>query len=295
VSIRSELAELIHRHVVSDGEVATAVPGLVLYRRSEPLTRTPGIYKPSICIVAQGRKSMHYGDNSYTYDPDNYLISSLTLPAEAEILDVSADEPFLALILAVDRLLVSRLMIEIDAVSVASETGAAPGICISSPLTERLRLSLIRLLRLLDDPLDCSILAPNLLYELHYEVLRGPHGYLLRNCVYNDSRSNRIAPIVHYIEENFRRPLDIETIARVAGMSASTLYQYFRDVTSMSPMQFVKSLRLHQARMLLLSGSQASEACYRVGYSSPSQFSREFKRFFGDLPSEVPRSNGVRA
>jgi AraC-like DNA-binding protein len=180
-------------------------------------------------------------------------------------------------------------------VSAASETRAAPGICISSPLTGRLRLSLIRLLRLLDDPLDCSILAPNLLYELHYEVLRGPHGYLLRNCVYNDSRSNRVAPIVHYIEENFRRSLDIDTIARVAGMSASTLHQYFREVTSMSPMQFVKSLRLHQARMLLLSGSQASEACYRVGYSSPSQFSREFKRFFGDLPSEVVRSNGVRA
>jgi AraC-like DNA-binding protein len=125
-------------------------------------------------------------------------------------------------------------------------------------------------------------------------VLRGPHGYLLRNCVRNDSRSNRIAPIVHYIEENFRRPLDIESIAGFAGMSASTLHQYFRDVTSMSPMQFVKRLRLHQARMLLLSGSQAGEACFQVGYSSPSQFSREFKRFFGDLPSEVTRSNGAR-
>lgn len=291
---RFELAELISRHVAADGERATAIPGLLLYRRSEPLARTPGIYEPSICIVAQGRKRMHYGDNSHTYDPDNYLISSLTLPAEAEIFGVSADEPFLALILAVDRLLVSRLMIEMDAVSAARETFALPGICISSPLTERLRLSLVRLLRLLDDPLDCSILAPNLLYELHYEVLRGPHGYLLRNCVYNDSRANRIAPIVHYIEENFHRPLDIDTIARVAGMSASTLYQYFREVTSMSPMQFVKSLRLHQARRLLLSGSQASEACYRVGYSSPSQFSREFKRFFGDLPSDVARNNSVR-
>jgi AraC-like DNA-binding protein len=289
----SELAEAIARHVDADGERPTSLPGLVLYRRSEPLARTPGIYRPSICVVAQGRKRMHYGENSHTYDPDNYLINSLTLPAEAEIPDASPEQPFLALILGLDRPMISRLMIDIDGVTGAPAAADAPGICTSSPLTERLRLGFTRLLRCLDDSLDSSILAPGLLYELHYEVLRGPHGYMLRNCVRNDSRSNRIAPIVHYIEENFRRSLDIESIAGFAGMSPSTLHQYFRDVTSMSPMQFVKRLRLHQARMLLLSGSQAGEACFHVGYGSPSQFSREFKRFFGDLPSEVARSNGV--
>lgn len=289
----SELAESIGRHIQHDGANPTAIPGLTLYTRSQLLHRTPGIYKPSICVVAQGRKRMHYGDYSHTYDPDNYLISSLTLPAEAEIIDISPDRPFLALILSIDRPIVSRLMIDMKMQTSTVEPIKPSGICISSPLTERLRDKFIRLLELLDDPLDRTILAPGLLYALHYEVLRGPHGYLLRNCVLNDARANRIAPIVHHIEEKFHRPLDVESIAKFAGMSQSSLHQYFKQATSMSPMQFVKSLRLHQARAMLLSGSLASVASYRVGYGSPSQFSREFKRFFGDLPSQVHSNHDV--
>lgn len=277
----------MRRHIRHDGENPTVVPGLVLYTRQQAMSRMPGIYRPSICFVAQGSKRMYYGEHCRRYDPDNYLISSLMLPAEAEIVDVSPDRPFLALILDIDRPLVSRLMIEMDA---RLPGAAAPGItdiCVSTPITERLRDSVARLLALLDDPLDCVILSPGVLCEIYYEVLRGPHGNLLRNCVRNDTRANRIAPIVHYIEENYHRPLDIDSIARVAGMSASSLHQYFKQATSMSPMQFVKSLRLHQARMLLLSGNTANTASYQVGYNSASQFSREFKRFFGDRPSQV--------
>jgi AraC-like DNA-binding protein len=180
-----------------------------------------------------------------------------------------------------------RLMLEIDARLPGTAAPVTTDICVSTPVTERLRDSVARLLDLLDDPLDCAVLSPGVLCEIYYEVLRGPHGNLLRNCVRNDARANRIAPIVHYIEENYHRPLGIGAIARVAGMSPSSLHQYFRQATSMSPMQFVKSLRLHQARMLLLSGNPANAASYQVGYNSPSQFSREFKRFFGDRPSQV--------
>lgn len=289
----SELAAAIGRHIRNDGENPTAIPGLMLYTRSEALRRTQGIYTPSICVVAQGRKRMHYGDYTHTYDADNYLISSLTLPAEAEIMDVSPEQPFLALKIRIDRPIVSRLMIDMNTKTSTVEPIASSAICTASPLTERLHDKFIRLLELLDDPLDQTVLAPGMLYALHYEVLRGPHGYLLRNCVLNDTRANRIAPIVHHIEENFHRPLDVESIARFAGMSQSTLHQYFKQATSMSPMQFVKRLRLHQARVMLLGGSPASVASYRVGYSSPSQFSREFKRFFGDLPSQVHSNHEV--
>jgi AraC-like DNA-binding protein len=289
----SELAAAIGRHLRKDGENPTTIPGLTLYRRGGGLRRTHGIYQPSICVVAQGAKRMHYGDNTHTYDPDNYLISSLTLPAEAEIVDVSPERPFLGLKIDIDRSIVSRLMIDMKTRASTVEPIDPSGICIASPLTDRLRQKFIRLLELLDDPLDQAILGPGLLYELHYEVLRGPHGYLLRNCVLNDSRANRIAPIVHYIVENFHRPLDVESIARFAGMSSSTLHEHFKSATSLSPMQFVKRLRLHQARVMLLSGSPASVASYRVGYGSPSQFSREFKRFFGDLPSHVHSSQDV--
>ena len=289
----SELAAAIGRHVRHDGENRTAIPGLALYMRSRPLPRTPGIYKPSICVVAQGCKRMHYGDYSHTYDANNYLISSLTLPAEAEIFGVSPEQPFLALVMSIDRPVVSRLMIDMGNHASGFERTESSGICVATPLTGRLQKKFIRLLELLDDKLDQVILAPGLLYALHYEVLRGPHGHLLRNCVLHDARANRIASIVHYIEENFDRPLDIESIARTAGMSQSSLHQYFKQATSMSPMQFVKRLRLHQARMLLLGGSPASVASFRVGYGSPSQFSREFKRFFGDLPTQVHSNHAV--
>lgn len=289
----SEIAAAIGRHIRNDGANPTPIPGVTLYTRSQPLHRTPGIYKPSICIVAQGCKRMHYGEYSHSYGRDRYLINSLTMPAEAEITDVSPERPFLGLILNIDRSIVSRLMIEMAIREWANEPDESSGICISSPMTERLKDKVIGLLGLLDDPLDRKILAAGMLHALHYEVLRGPHGYLLRNCVLKDARANRIASIIHYIEENYQRPLDVESIARVAGMSQSSLHEYFKHATSMSPMQFVKNLRLHQARVLLLGGSSASAASYRVGYSSPSQFSREFKRFFGDLPSQVHSNHAV--
>lgn len=287
MNVCSELAEAIARRIEGDGVNPTPIPGLMLVTRGQPLVRTPGIYSPSICVVAQGCKRMHCGEASLTYDRDRYLINSLTMPAEAEIGDVSPERPFLGLVLKIDRSIVSRLMIEMTDRKWPDEPAASSGISISSPLTHRLKLKLISLLELLDDPLDRKILAPGLLYAVHYEVLRGPHGYLLRNCVLNGARASRISSIIHYIEENYHQPLDVESIARVAGMSQSSLHQYFRDATSMSPMQFVKRLRLHEARVLLLGGSPASVASYRVGYSSPSQFSREFKRFFGDPPSQV--------
>jgi AraC-like DNA-binding protein len=289
----SSLASAINRHIPGDGQHATLIPGLTLNSRPEPMKRTPGIYSPSICVVAQGCKRMYYGDYSHTYHCDSYLISSVTLPAEAEIFDVSPERPFLALCLAVDRPTVSRLMFEMDVATPPMEMPGESGICVSSPMTDRLKDTFLRLLNLLDDPLDTAILAPGLLHELHYEVLRGPHGHLLRNCVLNDARANRVAPIIHFIEENFHRALDIDSIARFAGMSPSSLHQHFKHATSMSPMQFIKSLRLHNARTLLLSGNPANTAAFEVGYSSPSQFSREFKRFFGELPSQVRPTSEV--
>lgn len=135
--------------------------------------------------------------------------------------------------------------------------------------------------------MDQEVLAPAIKREIFYEVLKGLHGNLLRNCVAHHAGANRIAPVVHYIEKNFQQPLDIDTIARYAGMSSSSLHDHFKQATSMTPMQFVKSLRLHQAHSLLLSGNPVSESSYKAGYNSPSQFSREFKRFFGNTPSDI--------
>ncbi|MBY4675035.1 AraC family transcriptional regulator [Marinobacterium arenosum] len=285
--IDSDLGRAILRFADQEGVNPTSVDGFTLYRSATAMPRMPVVYEPSICVVAQGRKRIYVGEQAQGYDPDNYLINSLTMPIEAEVLDASAQHPYLGLSLTIDRNLVSQLLLEMDAQHGRAEHARSADIVSASALTERLLLSLIRLLDTLTDPMDRQILAPSLKREVFYEVLKGPHGHLLRNCVANHGGANRIAPVVHFIEQNYQRPLDIDTLARIAGMSPSSLHEHFKQVTSMPPMQFVKSLRLHRARAMLMSGNQAGEASYRVGYSSPSQFSREFKRFFGDSPSQV--------
>ncbi|WP_229721839.1 AraC family transcriptional regulator [Marinobacterium nitratireducens] len=283
----TDLAVAISRAVGQHSALSTRLPGLNLYRSATTVVRTPMVYVPTICLIAQGRKQVHYGDKSCSYDPSHYLINSLTLPIEAEILDVTPGRPYLGLSLAVDPQVVSQLMLELDRHLAPPASAELPDIIAASGITRPLEHAFIRLLGLLESPLDLEILGPGIQREIFYEVLKGPHGHLLRNCVASHAGASRIAPVVHFIEKHFEQPLDIDAIAQQAGMSASSLHAHFKEVTSLSPMQFVKSLRLHRAHMLLLSGQLASEASYRVGYGSPSQFSREFKRFFGVSPRDV--------
>lgn len=284
---KSALAQAIARFAKEDGINTTSIEGLTLYRSCMAIPRIPVVYQPSICVVAQGRKQLYFGDQIRSYDTDHYLISSLTLPAEAEILDVEPDRPYLGLSLAIDSYMVSQLILEMDRLDAHPGGTESPDIILAGALTDRLEDCFTRLVESVDHEMDRVILAPGLKREIFYEVLKGSQGHLLRNCISNHAGANRIAPVVHFIEANFNKPLDIETIAKVAGMSPSTLHEHFKQITSQSPMQFIKSLRLHQARTMLLGGHQASEVSYQVGYSSPSQFSREFKRFFGDTPREV--------
>lgn len=286
VQCNSLLAETIARYAHIDGTTTTPVTGLKLYRSACSVPRQPVMYAPTICVIAQGAKQIYFGDAERSYDPANYLINSVTLPVEAEVLDTDEDHPYLGLSLDVDSYLIGQLLIDMEQQDAAPRQ-EADDIIVSTAVTERLESSFLRLLQCLDTPMDMKVLSPTIRREIYYEVLQGPHGDILRNCVLNHTGANRIAPVVHYIEENFEHPLDVDTIARFAGMSSSTLHDHFKQVTSMSPMQFVKSLRLHRAHSLLLSGGQATETSYRVGYNSPSQFSREFKRFFGIPPKEV--------
>ncbi|MBN3560839.1 AraC family transcriptional regulator N-terminal domain-containing protein [Aliamphritea spongicola] len=283
----SELAASIGRFHQEDGICQTGLPGLVLYRSAKIMPRQPVVYNPSICVIAQGKKRVHFGTRECSYDPDNYLINSVTMPVEGEVVRAAEDKPYMGLSLRIDSYVISQLLIEMEQQDQQPEQLPSDEIILSSPATDKLQSSFIRLLECLPDEMDRKVLAPGLIREIYYEVLKGPHGDVLRNCVSNNAGANRIAPVVHYIEKNFHQPLDIDTIARFAGMSSSTLHEQFKQITSMTPMQFVKSLRLHRAHSLLLSGTQASEASYSVGYSSPSQFSREFKRFFGDSPREI--------
>lgn len=290
MATNTELAAVIEQFGNGDGITHTEIDGFNLYRSSISVPRHPVVYDPTICVIAQGRKEINFGEQKRGYDPDNYLINSITMPLEAEVCDVSKETPYLGLSLQIDRYMVSQLMVEMDKVSEPMMPRDTYDIILSSKLNDRLNTSFIKLIQTLADPMDREVLAPSLKREIFYEVLKGPHGYLLRNCVTNHAGANRIAPVVHFLENNFHQNIDIDTISNIAGMSTSSLHEHFKQVTSMSPMQFVKNLRLHSAHSLLLTGRAASEVSYQVGYSSPSQFSREFKRLFGSSPREIQQA-----
>lgn len=284
VVVISNIADRATRGI---GVHETPIDGLRLYRGDCDVPRTPVVYKPSICVVAFGQQRVFLGELAHTYDKDNYLINSLTLPIEAEVYGTAPGQAYLGQSLDVDSVLVSQLMLQMDAHNPAGTCAKGSNILGATPITEPLKQSLARLVGLTTQPMDRDILCEGIKREIFYEVLKGPLGGLLRNCVHQHNGANRIAPVVHFIEENFHRTLDIDTLSHVAQMSPSSLHEQFREFTSLSPIQFVKRLRLHRARSPLLSGTKATDASYQVGYSSPSQFSREFKRFFGCSPKDI--------
>ncbi|MCV6588572.1 MAG: AraC family transcriptional regulator [Marinobacterium sp.] len=282
------LTELIASYAAVDGINETRVDGLILYRSGTPIPRTPVCYLPTICVVANRHKRVHIGDRAYDYNPDNYLINAVSLPVEGEILHATPEHPYLGLSLRIDPVMVSELIIAMERHG-ELPTCDSPALISACKISERLESAFVRLLHCCQDSMDADLLSAAIRREIFYEVLRGEKGAMLRNSVQQHTGANRIAPVIRFIEQNFHRALDISEIASVAGMSSSTLHEHFKQATTLSPLQFVKSLRLHRARSLLMEGCQAAEACWQVGYNSPSQFSREFRRFFGESPRDVMR------
>ncbi len=284
---QTELAALIARHATEDGRTFTELPGLSAVRMSAPLDCTPVVYEPSLCIVGQGHKRARLDGHSVVYDPMHYLICSITLPVESEIEHATPEQPFLGLVLDLDMAVISQLLLEVEELLPwPVDECDEPSITVGT-MDAGFSRAVLRLLEVADDPVRRKVLAPGLKREVFFEALRGSQGHRLRQCVLRDSSAHRIARVVRYLEEHFRERLDVETIAREAGMSASALHQHFKQATTMSPMQFVKKLRLHHARSRLLTGESAGQAAFEVGYSSPSQFSREFRRMFGVSPTQV--------
>jgi AraC-like DNA-binding protein len=285
--LQERLAELVTRWAPHDGRHASPWPGLSFIRASRPSARLPVVYTSCLCFVAQGSKRAFVGDRIYTYDPTNYLVLSVPLPIESEIFQASLEEPFLSLALQIDPSTVTDLLLEMgDGEPLASRPAAQRGIFLA-PRTASLSAAVERLVAALDRPLDRKILAPLAIREILYHVLAGEQGELLRAVALHDSRSHRIARVLRFLNTHYEEPLAISAIAREANMSPSTLHHTFKEVTSVSPLQYLKQIRLHQARLLMLrEGTGAGEVAYRVGYSSPSQFSREFKRLFGISPTQ---------
>lgn len=290
------LAALIEPWAPHDGRHASPLPGLSFIRLSQPSARLPVIYTSCLCFVAQGSKRAFLGSRVYTYDSQNYLVLSVPLPLVSEIFQASPEKPFLSISLQIDPSAVTDLLLELGEPQrpPASRQAAQPGMFLSR-MSDDLENAVARLLTALDSPHDRRILAPLAVREVLYRILSGEQGDLLRAVALHDSRSHRIARVVRFLNARYGEPLTISEIAREANMSPSTLHHTFKEVTSVSPLQYLKQIRLHQARLLMLQGSlSAGEAAHQVGYGSPSQFSREFKRLFGIAPTqEVQRLREV--
>jgi AraC-like DNA-binding protein len=242
----------------------------------------PNVYVPALCLVAQGRKQAMLAGRTFVYDPARYLIVSVDLPVMGHVLEASPDKPYLCMALQFDPVMLSELVTQIP----APEASAPPlglTLCDASPL---LLESANRLLRLLDDPAAAPLLAPLVEREILYRLLSGPYGATLRQIAGAQGRTARVSRAIAWIKMHFAEPFSMERLANVVGMSPSSLYEHFRSVTAMSPLQYQKQLRLQEARrQMLADGLDAATAAFRVGYESPSQFSREYRRLFGEPPA----------
>lgn len=280
----ASLAALINRLAPDDGFTRTALDRVQLMRASRPLARGPVLYEPCLCVVVQGRKRGFLDAHSFRFDADHYLVAAVPMLFVTET-EATAAEPMLGITLRIDVLEVAELVLALDDEQPAAP--APPAGLVSTPLDERLREALLRLLQALQSPLEARLLSPGILREIYFHVLGGPQGTGLRAALTQGGPFGRIAKALRRIHAEYAGDLDVSTLARDAGMSVAVFHAHFKAITATSPIQYLKSTRLHQARLLMVrEGVTAASAAMSVGYESPSQFSREFKRLFGRSPVE---------
>jgi AraC-like DNA-binding protein len=261
----------------------TAVPGLSIFRRDEPTPPVNLMYEPRICVVAQGAKRVVLGDETYIYDAHHFLITSVDLPTVVQIIKASPEKPYLGLVLKLDQREISQLMVDSN-LPAPREQQSSRGMA-TGKVTVPLITAFQRLVDLLSEPEGVPILAPIIQREIFYRLLVGDQGVRLRQMASAGSQSRQIARAIDWLKGNYTSPLRIDDLATKVNMSTSTFHHHFRAVTAMSPLQYQKWLRLSEARRLMLSDDMdAATAAFQVGYESPSQFSREYNRLFGDSP-----------
>lgn len=281
---KQSMVELLRVLAREEGVTESRVPGVNLFRASHPQPRTPLVYDPGIFIIGQGSKRGYLGDRVFTYDAHNYLVLSVPMPLECET-DASPEEPLLGLLIRVTPQVLGELLVEME--GEVSFNGEIPRGISAVPLTDALTDAVVRLLECLRSSTDSRVLGSQNAREIIYRVLRGEQGRALQALATRYSDFSLIAGTLARIHSDYADPLDLKSLAREAGMSVSTFYHRFRAVTATSPLQYLKSIRLHKARTLMVQeGFNASTAAVRVGYESPSQFSREFKRLFGKSPAD---------
>lgn len=290
--VSEALANTIGAHVSEPGDFSTQIEGLGLFRRDQPSPPSVCMVAPSIIVVARGEKQLWVGGEGYRYDTSHFLITSLDLPANSEVLSATLQQPCLGLMFKLDLRILTELI---------AQNGLPP---IRDPMTDKsvgigsvtpaLLKAFERLLALLDEPEAIPVLAPLITREIHYRLLMGDQATRLRKITAVDGQGYRIAKAIDWLKVNYTSPLRVDELAARVQMSTPTFHHHFRQLATMSPLQYQKWLRLNEAKRLMLNEHlDASSAAFKVGYESPSQFSREYSRLFGAPPKkDVARLRG---
>lgn len=281
---KRKMVELLEQRLPEEGIFTASINGVKLYRVEKSFNRKPASYNSEIIIIVQGEKRVYLGDTVYTYNPSRYLVLPVPLPVECEAV-ISSDGPLLGIAVKVDPLIVGEILLELDDTHPPADD-LHRGIY-SALMTEGIADTALRLLEALSSPEDGRILGPMIIREMIYRVLCGENGEALQALAYRDRKFFQIAKVLNKIHQAYHQNHDIRSLAMEAGMSISSFHTSFKAVTDASPLQYIKSVKLHKARELMtLEGVNACNASLRVGYESSSQFNREYKRLFGITPAK---------
>jgi len=275
-----ELAAEISKVMGHIQEVSTIVPGLTLYQNTVPTAPNPCTYAPSLLLIPQGKKRVDLGKQSYVFGESTFLLTSIELPIVSRVCAASVEKPYLAFFLKLDMGIV-RDVLHTEEVRISATPVGTRGMVLGE-VTVELLTPCSRMVQLLDTPQDIPFFCKLLQREIIYRLLQGPQGGRLRSVATKEDQSYLTANAVTWLRENFEKTLNVDELASMAGMSRSTLHHHFRGLTAMSPLQFQKQLRLRTARQKMLTEElDAASAAFEVGYESPSQFNREYKRSSG--------------
>ncbi|PAJ73360.1 AraC family transcriptional regulator [Pseudoalteromonas sp. NBT06-2] len=278
--------------IKNEGYNKTALSGVGVYKTSQSTDRIPLCYNQGIIIILQGQKRVFFDQKTYRYNPDNYLVLTLPLPAECET-TIEDGKPLISLIIDLDLAMLNELVRVLDEHGQIKQTGAAienKGLYVSQ-CTTMLSCTITRLTQCLKSPLQCEIIGKGLLREIFFHILSGPQSAPLFALVSHNTHLAKMERILKHLHNNFQHHLDVAQLASMANMSSSTFHRNFKQITASSPIQYVKKIRLNRARELLQDqGLKVKQAAAQVGYESPTQFSREFTRYYGLSPSECAKA-----
>ena len=288
-----KLVSLLEQHATEDGVLTTSVENLFIFRYSHPHNRVPQIYPPGIIIGAQGRKNIYLNEKRYKYGAGDYLTLFVPMAVECRLVEASMDKPLLAAGIAIDMERITKIIMKLDRFEqsqVKPSKNEVSGI-IAAPISDQLLDATIRLLQTLNDSREAEILGEGIVDEIYFRILMEGHHQHLAHYLQHRGQIQQIAKAVEFVHQNLDQPVNVDALADLVNMSSSGFHKKFKDVMHLSPLQYAKSIKLSRAQSYIMDGKSVSEASFMVGYNNLAQFSREYKRHFGFLPSATRDPN----